>query len=119
MGSQLNQVQQDFAQLHNLLQNIGRKSSSSRGLRPHSPTSSCTQSSLAAAAAAAAAADGSDAGQAKQQQQQQKAHGLSFDGFASMEDSTAYEYAAAAVQVRLEYQCCMLRNMLQGVINTC
>jgi hypothetical protein len=94
MGSQLNQVQQDFAHLHHLLRNIGRKNSnsSSNTPRPGSPTASGTQSS-AAAAAAAAAAGGCGVGQ-------QKPHGVCFDGFASMEDSNAYDYAAAAVQVR-------------------
>jgi hypothetical protein len=93
MGSQLNQVQQDFAHLHNLLRTIGRKNNniSNDTLRPGSPTASCAQSS-AAAAAAAAAEGGSGVAQ-------KKPHGVCFDGFASMEDSNAYDYAAAAVQV--------------------
>jgi hypothetical protein len=92
MGSQLNQVQQDFAQLHHLLRNIGRNiNSSSNTPRPGSPSAqSCAQSS---AAAAAAAGEGCSVGQ-------QKPHGVCFDGFTSMEDSNAYAYAAAAVQVR-------------------
>jgi hypothetical protein len=94
MGSQLNQVQQDFAHLHNLLRTIGRKNnniSSNDPLRPGIPTASCAQSSAAAAAAAAAEGESGVA--------QQKPHGVCFDGFASMEDSNAYDYAAAAVQV--------------------
>ncbi|WIA15450.1 hypothetical protein OEZ85_002096 [Tetradesmus obliquus] len=123
MGSQLNRVQEDFAHLHSLLQNIGQSkgkkssSGSSSRLQQHqSPTSSSAQSSLATAAAAAAAPAGDDgcATDAQQQQQQQQAHGPALDGFASMEDSTAYDYAAAAVQVEavllredaISYQLC-------------
>lgn len=99
--------------LHHLLQTIGARSqpsldASSASSAQSSPaegswpkqqrqqrrkaegSSSEAGSSLAAAAAAVV-----------QAMQQQASHGLSIDGFASVEDSTAFEYAAAAVQVGL------------------
>ncbi|KAF8057938.1 DRP3A [Scenedesmus sp. PABB004] len=77
MAVQLQQVQQDFRRLHDLLRGIGTRR------RP-------AASGDGAADAGGAGADVADA----------RPHGVCLDGFATMEDSTAYEYAAAAVQVR-------------------
>lgn len=104
MGQQLKQVQQDFVRLHDRLRIVGAKTvvSSSSG----SDNSNSSKGAAAAATGAASAATGNCSGvgidgmsEGGSGGTRKKEHGLSLDGFASMEDSTAYEYAAAAVQV--------------------